>query len=94
MKLGSSNEIILWLGVTRTVLKAGSTRKVENHWNPGKLKGRIHCTPEETGGKAHSSLYPCSRLVQVPPLAWPPTSLRSYKVQAPSKLLSLQKGGL
>lgn len=31
MQLGSSNEMTLWLGVTRTVLKAGSIRKVENH---------------------------------------------------------------
>lgn len=31
MQLGSSNEIILWLGVTRSVLKSGSIRKVENH---------------------------------------------------------------
>lgn len=59
MQLGSSNEMTLWLGVTRTVLKAGSIRKVENHGILENEKGRIHCIPEETGGKAHYPLHWC-----------------------------------
>jgi hypothetical protein len=63
MKLGNSNGIILWLEVTRTVLKAGSIRRVANHWDPGKLRGRIHCIPEGTGGKAYYSPHQRRRLV-------------------------------